>query len=134
MMQPAEVRDLNNRAARRRLRRPRDGRILVERQVGSPPVVVDEVVLEVATQRALVPHDDVVEALVADGADHPFDEWILPESPRCRQDLAKAHRAGGPAHFRAVDGVAITEEEAWRGVPGEGLGAGGPSRRRSDAP
>ena len=87
MMQPAEVRDLDDRAVRRRLRRPRDGRILVERQVGSPPVVVDEVVLEVATQRALVPHDDVVEVLVTDGADHPFHEWILPGRPTGGEDL-----------------------------------------------
>ena len=39
-------------------------------------VVVGEVLLEVAAQRAPVPHDDVVEALAARGTDHAFDERI----------------------------------------------------------
>jgi hypothetical protein len=63
MVQTAEMRDLNDRTARRWLRRPRDGSILVEREMRSPRVVVGEVLLEVATQRVFVPHDDVVQAL-----------------------------------------------------------------------
>ncbi len=63
MVQIAEMRDVNDRAACRRLRCPRDGSILVEREMRSPGVVVGEVLPEVAPQRAFVPHDDVVEAL-----------------------------------------------------------------------
>jgi len=48
MMYAAEVRDLHDGAAGRRLRRPRDGRILVQREVSSPFVIVDEVLSEVA--------------------------------------------------------------------------------------
>jgi len=61
------MRDLDDRAAGRRLRRSRDGRVLVQREVRSPLVIVDDVLQEVTAQRALVPHDDVVEALASQG-------------------------------------------------------------------
>jgi hypothetical protein len=47
MIQAAEVRDLDDRAAGRWLRRPRDGRIPVQREVRAPLVVVGEVLPEV---------------------------------------------------------------------------------------
>ena len=55
MVQAADVRDLDDRAAGRRLDRPRKGRILVQREVSAPLVIVGEVLLEVAAQRPLVP-------------------------------------------------------------------------------
>jgi hypothetical protein len=62
MMQDAEVRDLDDRAAGGRLHGPGGGSVLVEREVRSP-VIVREVLAQVAAQGALVPHDDVVEVL-----------------------------------------------------------------------
>ena len=43
-------------------------------QVSAPLVIVSEIAPKVAEQRALVPHDDVIETLASDGADHAFDE------------------------------------------------------------
>jgi hypothetical protein len=63
MMQSADVRDFDDRAAPRRLFRPRCRCVLVKGEVGSPLVVVDEVLMDVVAQRTLVPYDDVVEAL-----------------------------------------------------------------------
>jgi hypothetical protein len=40
MMQPADVRRLDHRVAGRRLCRAWHGRILVQREVGTPPVIV----------------------------------------------------------------------------------------------
>ena len=35
----------------------------------------------------LVEDDHVVETLTSNGADHPFDKWILPRGARCGKDL-----------------------------------------------
>ena len=75
-MQAAEVRDLDDRIAGQWPACPWHGCILVQREVRSPLVVVGELLLEVAAQRALVPYDDVVEALTAQRADHAFDERV----------------------------------------------------------
>jgi len=40
-------------------------------------IVVDEV-LKVSVQTALVEYDHVIQALAANGADHPFDIGTLP--------------------------------------------------------
>jgi hypothetical protein len=55
MMQAADVRDWDDRAAGWPLGNPRDGRIFVQREVSAPLVIVNEVALQVATQGALVP-------------------------------------------------------------------------------
>ena len=72
MMQTAEMRHLNDPAARRWLHRPGHGRILVQREVRSPLVVIGEVLFEGSVQRTFVPHDEVVQALAPDGVDRPF--------------------------------------------------------------
>ena len=63
VMQTADVGDWDDRAAGWQLSHPRDGRILVQREVSAPLVIVGEVALQVTVPRALVPHDDVIEAL-----------------------------------------------------------------------
>ena len=35
----------------------------------------------------LVEDDHVVETLTSNGADYPFDKWILPRGARCGKDL-----------------------------------------------
>jgi len=101
-MQAAEVGDLHDPAAGRRLRDPRDGRILVQREVRSPPVIVREVLLKVAAQGALVPDDDVVEALAADGADRAFHEGVLPRRTRRREDFVDTHDVRGTPKVPAM--------------------------------
>ncbi len=78
MVQTADVWDFDDRAAGWRLGSPRKRSILVEREVSAPVVIIGEVMLEVVVQRALVPHDDMIEALASEGADHAFHERILP--------------------------------------------------------
>ena len=85
VMQSAEVWHPNDRAGCGRLYPARAGRILVQREVGPPDVIVREVLAKTAAQRALVPHDDVVETRATDGADHPFHERILPRRPGRRR-------------------------------------------------
>ena len=91
-VQAADVRDLSDRAASRRLHRPRSRRILVQREVRAPLVIVRKVLLEVAAQRPLVRHDDVIEALAPQGADQALHGRILPRRTRRRQDFVEVHR------------------------------------------
>jgi hypothetical protein len=89
-MQAAEVWDFDDRAAAGRLLLPGRRCILVQREVGSPLVIVGEVLLEVTAERALVPHDDVVEALPAQGPDRAFHERILPGRTMGRRQVFDA--------------------------------------------
>jgi hypothetical protein len=97
-----------------RLGSPIEGSILVQRQVSAPLVIVGEVALQVPTQRALVPHDDVIEALAPEGSDHAFHERILPKdnkapSPRLRccayQKVSLAANPQMPTVLNAVRAV-----------------------------
>ena len=67
VMQAADVWDRDDRAAGWRLGNPRDGRILVQREVRAPVVIIGDVALQLTLQRALVQHDDVIEALASKG-------------------------------------------------------------------
>ena len=116
VVQTAEVRDGHDPAIARRLVRSRDWRVLVQREVSAPLMIVGKILLEVTAQRALVPDDHVVQALAPQGADHALDERILPRCPGRRQDLLKADRCCGPPQIGPVDRVTIPEEEARRGV------------------
>ena len=117
VMQTADVWDLDDRAAGWRLSSPRDGRILVQCGVSSPLVIVREVVLQVAVQRALVPHDNVIETLPSEGANHMFNERILPGRMRRRQHFFDAHLLHGKPMIRSVDCITIPDDESRRGVP-----------------
>jgi hypothetical protein len=73
---------------------------LVQREVSSPFVVVGDVLLKMTAQGAFVAHDDVVQALASDGADHPFHKRILPGRSRRDQNLLDAHRLRGTPELR----------------------------------
>ena len=52
--------------------------VLVQSEVCSGTVVVEEILAQQPTQVGVVQHHDVVEALAAEGADEPFHVRILP--------------------------------------------------------
>ena len=90
VMQTAHVWECDDPAAGWRLGSPRDRRIFRQREVSAPLVIVSEVVLQVAAQRALVPHDEVIETLPPEGTDHAFNERILPRTTRRRRHFFDA--------------------------------------------
>src|SRR4029450_4570978 len=132
MMQSADVRDLDDRAAADRLLRPASWCILVQREVGAPVVVVGEVLLEVTAERAVVPHDDVVEALAPQGADHALHERMLPGRTRRRQHLRRcpwpARHAERPS--RRSEWRVASVATAATAVPTVAIGATKPGSRR----
>src|SRR5207249_5933514 len=79
---PAEFRPLNS---------PAMGRILVEREVSTRPVVVRKVASQGAAQVSFAKDEDVIQTLAPDGADKPLREGVLPWAVRGRQDFTDAH-------------------------------------------
>ena len=97
------------------------GRILLEREVRPRAVVVAEVAVKTTTEVSLIQDDHVVEELAADGADHPFDEGILPGRAWCSENLGDEHALHPSPKLAAVDAVSIPEYVARRRVIGERL-------------
>ncbi len=97
------------------------GSIPLEREVRARTVVVAEVAVQTRTEVSLTQDDHVVKELAADGADHAFDEGILPGRAGCSKNLGDEHALHPSPKFAAVDPVAIAEEIARRRVIGERL-------------
>jgi hypothetical protein len=69
----------------------------------------------------LVQHDDVVEALAAEGADEPFHVGILPRRPRRCLDFMDPHGLDSARERDPVDRIAIAQQVSRGGLPGEHL-------------
>ena len=58
-----------------------------------------------------VPHEHFqthsAEVLTSNGADHPFDQWILPRGARCSKDLLHPETVDASIEVRSVDLVSI---------------------------
>ncbi len=107
VMQTAEVGDLNDPAAHRWLDRPGHGRILVQREMRSPFVVVGELLLEVSAQRAFVPHDDVGPSTRAGWSRSPVsvvEEEVSPAAAEPRIHHVVENRSEGIRHPEADAG------------------------------
>ena len=55
----------------------------------------------------LIKDDHVVETLTSNGADHPFDKWILPRGARCGKDLLYPETVDASIEVRSVGLVSI---------------------------
>src|SRR5437773_9828792 len=67
------------------------GRILVEREVSTGPVVVREVASQGAAQVPFGKDEDVIQTLAPDGADEPLRKGVLPRAVRRREALIDPH-------------------------------------------
>ena len=65
----------------------------------------------------LVEDDHMVEALASNGADHPFDEWILPRGARCGKDLLHSETIDATIEVRSVGLVSVPYQVPRRRVP-----------------
>ena len=65
----------------------------------------------------LVEDDHVVETLTSNGADHPFDKWILPRGARCGKDLLDPETVDASIEVRSVDLISIPYQVPRRRVP-----------------
>ncbi len=84
--------------------------ILVEREVSSCAVIVDEVARQDAAQVPLAENEHMVQTLAPDRADEPFHAGILSRAVRGRQHFTDPHALHASLERVAVDLVAIAEE------------------------
>ena len=59
----------------------------------------------------------MVEALASNGADHPFDEWILPRGARCGKDLLYPETVDATIEVHSVGLVSVPYQVPRRRVP-----------------
>ena len=55
----------------------------------------------------LVEDNHMVETLTSNGADHPFDKWILPRGARCGKDLLYPETVDASVEVRSVGLVSV---------------------------
>src|SRR5467141_4126159 len=132
VVESADLRQGKDASLRGWLNGARLGSILLECEMRAGAVVVAEVAAQTTTEVSLIQDDHVVEELAADGADHAFDEGILPGRTGRRENLGDEHALHPSPKLAAVDAVAIAEEIARRRVIGERLDEllGGPGGGR----
>jgi hypothetical protein len=75
--------------------------------------------MQSATQRSLIPHDNVVQALASDVPHQPFHKGILPRGPRRSKYFLHAHISAHGGEVTSVDGIAIAQHIPRRLVPGK---------------
>ena len=90
VLEAVDVGHLNDPAAGWRLYSPWDRRILVQRKVRAPLVIVIQEESKRASQGPLIPDDDVIKTLSPEGPDQPLHEGILPRRARRDQDFLRA--------------------------------------------
>src|SRR6516164_2361038 len=73
-------------------------------------IVIGNVGAQEPAEVAFVEHEDVVEALAADGADRPLHEGVLPGCAWGGEDLADPHVLDVPHELLAVDTVTIMKQ------------------------
>ena len=77
--------------------------------------------LEMAIQAPFVESNDVIQALAANRADHPFDIATLPGRARGRKHLLDAHCLPLLNELPPEDPITIPQQIAGSGVPGKGF-------------
>ncbi len=87
MVQPAKHRQRIDTSTFRRLGFAGLWTFPSEAQMSARIVIISEISAENFAQMKLVDHDHVVDAVLADGTDHPFDAGILPRGAVCGDDL-----------------------------------------------
>src|SRR5436309_15870845 len=116
MMEATDFGNRDDRAEFRRLNWAAVGRILVEREVSTCPVVVREVASQGAAQVPFAENEYVIWTLAPDGADEPLREGVLPRALRRREDFTDAHALHALPEHLTVDRVAIAQEVGRRGI------------------
>ena len=98
MAQSAEHGKCNDLSQLAGLHHPRYWAVLLQAQMRPRVVVVVEVLPEHPPQVASAEHDDVVQALAAEGADDPFRETALPRGVWRNANLSQAGGLDAPGN------------------------------------
>src|SRR4029077_8139263 len=87
------------------------------------PLLVSKITLQSPTQRSLIPHDNLIQALASDGAHESFHKRILPGGSRRGEHFLYSHISGDVGEVSSVNGVSIAQHVSCRLVPRDTLPA-----------
>ena len=87
--------------------------------MGSPLMIILKVASHNPSQMVLIQHNDMIQALAADGTDEPLDIGRLPGRPWRNHDFFDAHTLDPVAERLAVNAIAVSQKIARGRVPGE---------------
>ena len=121
MVKPAELRDRDDTAFRRRLDDAMRGGVARERHVRTVRVVVASVLAEHPTQMVFAEHDHVVDELSTCGPDPPFREAVLPWGARRRPELLQVEVLDAAIERGAEDRIAVADQARDRSVGANGF-------------
>src|SRR5260370_13000039 len=82
-------------------------------------LIVGKIVAKSSTQRSLIPHDNVVQALASDGAHQSFRKRILPGGSRRNKHFFYSYISGQGGEVSSVNGIWIAQHISRRLVPGK---------------
>ena len=85
-------------------------------------VVIRDVGRNGAAEVSLAEHDEMVETLPPDRADHPFDVSVLPRRSRCRRPITDAHALEASGDDLTIDRITISDQVAWSLSPRKCIG------------
>ena len=80
-------------------------------------MIVVDVFAQDSPQVPLVEDNHMVETLTSNGADHPFDKWILPRGARCGKDLLHPETVDTSVEVRSVGLVSVPYQVPRRCIP-----------------
>ena len=131
MVEPADLRNGDDPATWWGVERSGLGTVAVERLGWPRGVVVGGVGGQESAEVGLAQNEEVIQALAADGADHPLHEGVLPGRAGGGEDLADPHALDSPREGLVVDRVSITEPDPGSRIVRECLDdlPGGPDGR-----
>lgn len=121
MVQTADFGELHDPPCRENLDRPEIGCVLVQREVRSRLMVIDEIAGHDAVQVPRVDDEHVIQTLAPDRADEPLRERVLPRALRRREHFVDAHALYAMPELLTVDLVTIPEEIGGSGIVREGV-------------
>jgi len=96
-------------------------RVFLQAQVRATPMIIACEFSEVSRQAGFTEYDHVIQALPPNRANHPLDVGALPRRPGRREHLFDAHRLHLRHKVRPEDPIAIAQQIARCGLPGEGF-------------
>ena len=120
MMQAAQDRDRSD--ATDGLNRSAHRRVLAQGEMCAYAVIVIRIRGQDSVQMCLAEHDDVVEALAPDRADHPLDVAILPGRAGCDGSISDSHCSKSLRDHSTIGAIPIADEVSRRLVPRKRLG------------
>ena len=121
MMKAADLRDRDHLATLWRFDLSFDGRVAIQGKMRSGTHVVIKIVRQNSAEMAFVEHNHVIQTLPSDRSDEAFRIRILPRRLWSRNDFFDAHAFDASLKLTAIDTIAITNQESWRGIVGKRL-------------